>query len=374
MSNSYYIESLELQAQGVAKPSEEHGKTITFIPKTLPGEVVRADVYQERKNTHRAKLIEVIEASDKRVAAGCPHYDSCPSCHYLHTSYQNELEFKKQALARQLQFLYSKKSYKTPSIDIIQSPNRSHYRNRVQLHYRHKYLGFIDSSKDQVLETPECQLIRPELQEAFDSLYRDKSWTREHSGSGHVELYWQDGEVKTHWNKDYAAGGFSQVNQAINNAMGDSILNILEKSNTQFLLDLFSGKGNLSNCYQQKSQCQRLMADISPYNHPDYLQLNLFDDDAFERFTRRFGKPEVDCLLIDPPRAGFKQLEFWLKKLKPKKLIYISCNPQSLANDLRSLVQNGSKFTVETIQLFDMFPGTYHFETLIDINFKRHAK
>ena len=197
---------------------------------------------------------------------------------------------------------------------------------------------------------------------------------KEHTGKGHVELYWKNGKTEINWDQPYAAGGFSQVNEAVNTVMCNSINQQLELAAPNTLLDLFSGQGNLSNDYQQRSDCKRLMADISPFKHSDYLQINLYDDDAIERYTRRFGKEDIDTLLIDPPRSGFPKIADWLAKLKPKHLIYVSCNPRSLAQDIKSIEARGSKFTVKHIELFDMFPGTYHFESLISIQFKKHAK
>ncbi len=375
MKKTLLIESLDLLGQGVAKTQTGSSKKphISFTPKTLPGETIEVSVVKERKNISHTKLESVIEASALREEPNCPHFHECPSCHYLHTSYYNELNIKQAALSREISFLYQKKSLQTPAIKVTPSPTREHYRNRVQLHYRHKYLGYIHAQTDQVLEVPQCQVIRPELQADIDKLYQ-KEWTQEHTGKGHVELYWKNGETQIHWNQPYAAGGFSQVNEAVNEVMCDSINQQLEQAAPNTLLDFFAGKGNLSNDYQVRSQCKRLMADISPYRHSDYLQINLYDDDAMERYIRRFGKEDIDTLLIDPPRSGFPKLADWLAKLKPKHLIYVSCNPRSLAQDIQSIETRGSKFTVKHVELFDMFPGTYHFESLVSIQFKKHAK
>ena len=375
MKNTLLIESLDLIGQGVAKTQSGHAKkpTMCFTPKTLPGETVEVSTVKERKNIIHAKLEKVIEASALREEPSCPHFNECPSCHYLHTSYYNELNIKQEALSKELGFLYQKKQLLAPTIQVTPSPTRDHYRNRVQLHYRHKYLGYINSQTDQVLEVPQCQVIRPELQADIDKLYQ-KEWTKEHTGKGHVELYWKEGETHINWNQPYSAGGFSQVNDAVNQVMCERINQELDNAAPATLLDFFSGTGNLSNDYHERSQCKRLMADISPYKHSNYLQINLYDDDAMERYTRRFGKENIDTLLIDPPRSGFPKLADWLAKLKPKHLIYVSCNPRSLAQDIKSIDARGSKFTVKHIELFDMFPGTYHFESLVSIQFKKHGK
>ena len=102
----------------------------------------------------------------------------------------------------------------------------------------------------------------------------------------------------------------------------------------------------------------------SPEN---FVKLDLFGDDALKLFFRRRGKETFDTLLVDPPRRGFAQLDAWVKKAKPKYLVYVSCNPASLARDLRGL---SSKYEIVTLTLLDLFPATYHFETLIVLRFR----
>ena len=150
MKKRLTIESLDLLGQGVAKVrvSKQSKPNIVFTPKTLPGETIEVDIVKQRKNISHASLNTLIEASPLRQNPACKHYNDCPSCHYLHTSYDNELDIKQAALLHELSFLYQKKQLKTPPIQLIPSPRRDHYRNRIQLHYRHKYLGYINSQTD----------------------------------------------------------------------------------------------------------------------------------------------------------------------------------------------------------------------------------
>ena len=242
MKKTLIIESLDLLGQGVAKTStSSNKKSVCFIPKTLPGETIQASIVKERKNISIAKLESVVEASPLRQVASCPHYAECPSCHYLHTNYDNELAIKQQALHNELSFLYKKEQYQTPEISLSKSPIREAYRNRIQLHYRHKYIGYINGQTNQVLEVPQCKIIRPELQAEFDALY-EKDWTKDTAGKGHVELYWKDGKTEVHWNQPYASGGFSQVNEAVNTVMCDRINQQLELASPNTLLDFSQAK------------------------------------------------------------------------------------------------------------------------------------
>lgn len=354
------IDNISPLAQGVSK----NEKGITFVAKALPGETIKAKIFKQKKQLQFAYCEEVIEASEHRIDPECEHFNQCSGCHYLHTTYEQELNFKQQALAQ-----YSSKLKNLPEIEVIAAEQRLHYRNRIQLHYRHQHLGFIDTLNDQVLPVPKCKIFRPELQAAIDDLYRDKSWAKTHQGRGHVELYWHEGEVKTTWNESYAANGFSQVNEAINEKICNQVTAWLEAINPSSLLDVFSGTGNLSNTFMQNSvQCERTMLDFSQYSHPDFVQINLLEADSLQRFLKRQPKKKsFDCLLVDPPRKGFAALNEWVNKLKPKHLIYVACDPVTLMRDIQNL---SCRYTVESIQLYDMFPGTYHFETVLKLNLK----
>jgi len=357
----FQIENIDGLGQGVSKPNSE----VHFIAKTLPGETGTARVLKQKKNVSIARVDALDIASDHRVEPSCAHFEQCPGCHFLHTDYSNELELKKSVLENS----FRKIELPQGGIQVSRAPQRQHYRNRLQLHYRHKYLGMVDGLLDQVVEIPECQILMPQLQEHLHALYEDKSWTEEHSGNGHCEIYWQDDRVNISWDKPYADGGFTQVNQAVNEMLIDQVKQRALAVPFEHLLDVFSGTGNLSNPIIAEKQVPRRMVDLSDVSHADFMAMNLYDEDALPRFLQRQGLKKFDLMLVDPPRKGFPALNDWVKKLKPKRLIYVSCNPASLAADVRSLT---GKFTLLHLSLLDMFPSTYHFETVATLDFPKH--
>jgi len=141
------------------------------------------------------------------------------------------------------------------------------------------------------------------------------------------------------------------------------------------LLDLFSGTGNLSNAYAAAGGSRVLIdsfTDNSGAARPDNLhQMDLYDDQTLPNFTRRMGNQGFDMILIDPPRRGFPALDSWVKKIKPRYVLYVSCNPASLARDLRNL---GVRFRFKSIQLLDLFPATSHFETLVLLEIRKASR
>lgn len=359
----FEIEHIDPLGQGVSKL----GDKVAFIAGTLPGESGTAEVYKRAKGVQFARLRSLSQSADNRTDPGCPHFSSCPGCQFLHTDYGSELAYKKATLVRYLATL----GITEEDIEVVPAPRRDHYRNRLQLHYRHKYIGLLDTASNQVLEIPHCRILRPELQDEFDRLYQG-DWSEQHSGHGHCEIYFRDGEVSVQWDGDYAHGGFSQVFEEMNVELQQRVQLLLKTSAAATLLDLFSGAGNLSDQFVA-SGGKRVLVDsqVQVNSEPsanNLHQMDLYAEGTLTNFARKVDYSSFDALLLDPPRRGFEGLDLWLKKFKPKHLIYVSCNPASLARDLRSL---SSRFRIRSLQLLDLFPGTAHFETLLMLEIRK---
>ena len=362
----FEIDHIDPLGQGVSKK----GGTITFVAGTLPGETGTAVVYKRARGVQFARLQQLDKTADNRVEPDCPHFDKCPGCQFLHTDYASELAFKKATLARYLAAL----DVSGEAIELVPAPHRLFYRNRVQLHYRHKYIGMLDTVSNTVLEVPQCKIMRQELQSTFDDIYQG-NWTREHSGHGHCELYFKSGEVSVRWDENYAHGGFSQVFEEMNQELQNRVQTQLEQLEVSSLLDLFSGTGNLSDAFDSAGGARVLIdsyIDTASTARPgNFHQMDLYDEQSLPNFTRKAGGLSFDALLIDPPRRGFPGLDSWVKKIKPKHVLYVSCNPASLVRDLRNL---STRFRFKTIQLLDLFPATAHFETLVSLEMRKGSR
>lgn len=356
---TFFIESMDALGQGVHKEPAQ----VTFIAKTLPGEKGVARITSQKKGVRFAELDKLEQAATNRIEPSCPHFSQCPGCAYLHTDYPSELNYKKAALA---QLLYGLK-VDLPEINVSAAPNRLHYRNRVQLHYRHKYIGILDGNNNNVLEVPHCQLPQPELQHAIDQLYQSRDWSKTYTGEGHCELSLIDGQVQEVWNQPYAHGGFTQVNTAMNKTLRALVAELVCSTEPSSVMDLFAGNGNLSDDIVKDAAIKRIMIDVSDNNHADFFQLDLFAEDALLRFKKNTHIKSVDNFLVDPPRKGFPTLNEWVKTFKPRTMVYVSCNAATMARDLKSL---SSPYSIEKIHLLDMFPSTKHFESVVAIKFK----
>jgi 23S rRNA (uracil1939-C5)-methyltransferase len=359
----FEIDHIDPLGQGVSKKAGN----ITFVAGTLPGETGTALVYKRAKGVQFARLQQLDIAADNRVEPECPHFNQCPGCQFLHTDYESELVYKKTTLARALGVL----GVSEEDIDVVPAPRRLSYRNRVQLHYRHKYIGMLDTVSNEVLEVPQCKIMRQEIRPEFDQLYQG-GWTGDHSGHGHCELYFKSGEVSVRWDEDYAHGGFSQVYEEMNLELQQRVQAQMKELGVTCLLDLFSGSGNLSDTFASSGGKRVLIDsyfDTSDKVRPgNFHQMDLYDEHTLPGFTRKSGSSGFDALLVDPPRRGFPELHRWVKKIKPRYVIYVSCNASSLVRDLRNL---GTRFRFKSIQLLDLFPATSHFETLVVLEMRK---
>ncbi len=163
------------------------------------------------------------------------------------------------------------------------------------------------------------------------------------------------------WNKPYSEGGFSQVYEEMNLKLKKILQEELEKQNISGLLDLFGGNGNLSEGLSYKN---RLCVDIyQNLKGEDFLNLNLYEDHALGKILKEIKKRElfVSHLILDPPRSGLRDLHYWLDQIKPKYVAYVSCDPHTMVRDLEKI----QGYSIQKSLLFDFFPSTFHFESLI---------
>lgn len=376
MKIDFRIEHIDPLGQGVFKAeaddsreSDPSERKITFIKKTLPGETGTADVYSEKKGVRFARLIEVQNASPDRIAPECVHYQQCNGCDYQHTTYERELEYKKQALSRHL--------FKFPKVDITVhgATRRLHYRNRIQLHYdkRKKLLGLLDEQQ-KILPVPNCLIIDPSIAFELRALYADNAWLHllaKEPPIGHIEIYAKENKKDGHnvqlsINRPYANGGFTQVNFEMNEKLrswvqkkADAII-----PPKAMVYDLFGGNGNLSARFRNATLVVDKYRKAPEANaHQKFYSLDLYDKTAIKSLIalKAQGIARPNWLIIDPPRSGMKNLVDFLAEFKPDGFIYIACQATSFTRDTAPILKN---YDLESVELFDLFPSTQHFETI----------
>lgn len=358
----FIIEHIDPLGQGVYKD----GENIYFIPKTLPGETGVAKILKSKRNIHFCQLETLEHKSPERNAPACPHFDQCPGCHFLHTGYKSEIEFKSASFEHMLKPLGS------PEFELIQAPERLGYRNRIQLHYskRDRRLGFIQGKQNRILPVPGCKIFRPSLQDEFNKTYSEWNQGKIKQAKrpkGHVEIYQkEDGAIAKTWDKNYAEGGFTQVNKEMNEVLINTLRETLKPLLIESALDLFGGDGNLAQALSSK--VKTLHIDIYPKGEKEgFYSHNLMDENSIDAFSSRVSQKQFDIFLVDPPRSGFKLINQWIERYSPKYIAYVSCHPQTMLRDIRSIER---PYKLHQTKLLDLFPSTFHFEamTLIELS------
>lgn len=372
---NFVIDHLDAFGQGVAKNNSK----ITFIPKTIPGEKGFAFIKKLKKGVIFAilKSLDNLEVSSPlRIESTCPHYQNCSGCNFLHIDYAQEIKEKTKTLQFLLNQLWTKSSIqnKMPTIEVYPAPKRFKYRNRIQLHYNleKSVIGLIDPIENSINQIPHCLLPIEEIGKQLSKLYENNSWKTfvraSDQNTGHIEIYKQENSpISVSVNKPYAQQGFSQVNVEMNNSLQHMIKSKIEsqanRSGNTFIVDLFGGNGNLTKNLKNHKV---IVVDKFSKNFPNgsvnqiFINIDLYSKNALKSLKKQITN-KTHTLVLDPPRSGLKNLDFFAQEISPQYIYYVSCNPHTLTRDIGTILKD---FRLEEIHLYDFFPGTFHFETV----------
>lgn len=394
------IERLNHQGDGIGKINNK----IIFVPKTLPGEVVKITSIKEYKKYSKALSYEIIKKSVNRQDYKCPYYDKCGGCKLGHMSYSSELLFKKEKVENIL------KKYTTISmpIEIVGSPQESAYRNKVTLHIKDGKLGYYQENSHNLISIANCLLLTPKtnmiirkiednlsLGNNGDILIRDTKRETLVSINSSVDIVKTISLLKDDVDSLYinnilvygsknikeelqeyqfniSKESFFQVNtnQALN--LYKEALKLANPTNKDSILDLYCGTGSIG-IYMAK-KCKSVygieinkQAIIDAFSNAKLNHVNNITFEAIDAKVINQRKVSFAITIVDPPRAGLsKEVVSYLNRSKTKKIIYISCNPITLARDLNRL----KEYRVRSIKLFDLFPRTEHVEVVVLLTLK----
>lgn len=376
-----------------------------FVPYSLPGEQVQVELVEEKRGFARAKLVEVLRPSPDRTTARCLHFGVCGGCQYQHSSYENQLKLKKAVVRDQLERIGG--IVNPPVEDVVPSPTVWNYRNAVQFHLSSTgRLGYQGWGTHSVVPISECHLPEPALNEVWPlldleplpgvervelrlgtddeilmALESDKPTAPElnieipisvvHlSPASKLILAGEDYLVMEVHGRAFkvSAESFFQVNTAQAEAMVKHLLGILPLSKSTTLLDIYCGVG-LFSAFLAPLVKRCIGVERSPSACEDYA-VNLDEFDNVELYVGAAEqvlpdlKVEPDIVVVDPPRAGIERAALdAMLQLQPQTIAYVSCDPATLARDLKRLIAGG--YQLQRVTPFDMFPQTYHVETIV---------
>jgi 23S rRNA (uracil1939-C5)-methyltransferase len=412
MSEAVTIEKLVYGGDGLGRlPSGE----VVFVPWSAPGD--KLQVRTTSGKPIKGKIDAVLETSSERTEPRCSVFGLCGGCQWQHITPTAQREWKRKIVVESLARIGQLKD--VPVAETLGSDETAwHYRNRVQWDVQNGRLGYHQAQSNEITSFEHCWIISEPMNRLADWL-QDYFAQNPPEGLQRVEVFTNtegamllslEGEKNSQFKElakalreafpaivgvvhaetrkvfsgeshlietlsgmsyQVSAGSFFQTNrhaaEQMLSVMGQWLL-----PGNETLLDLYAGVGTFSIAF--KERFARILAiESAPTAAADArvnftlngaLHIALLEGDV--RGTLRKMQEHFDTSIVDPPRAGCQpEVLSWLASNIQKQILYVSCNPTTLARDLKSLTDAG--WRIEAVQPLDMFPQTYHVETLVNL-------
>ncbi len=354
------IEDIAFGGKGVGR---QQGKVV-FVPYTIEDELVSAEILREKKQFAEAELVEVTERSPDRIEPECPYFGRCGGCAYQHIDYEHQLAIKSRQVSDVLQRIGKLKDI--PMGPMIPSPKQYRYRNRITVHAQNEIVGFFRRDSHRLLDIEQCPIscdeVNRELRELRGRNPRDGHYTLRAAAGRRV---------------------FSQTNDEVADALRDLVADMVPP-NQDLLIDAYCGAGFFAKALLDRfsrvvgidwDRFAVAAAKEGATEKETYVAGEIEEELArayrsslFEDETARADTPHSFTLIVDPPAAGLSgKMRRTILDLSPTTLIYVSCNPATLARDLKEL---GQKFSITSITPLDMFPQTAEIEVAVHLRVK----
>ena len=396
------IERLDHQGRGIAYIDDK----ITFVENALPGEEVLIKITNSKKKYNEGIVQKYIQKSEKRVDNVCPFYESCGGCNILHMSYNDQLEYKENKIKDIMK--------KYANIDkiskIIKCDKQFNYRNKVTLKVENNIIGYYEKKSYNLVNINKCLIIDNEFNKIINDLKRfnldniyelmirnvdsDNTaltlYLQKDTNCIQIDEYCKKNNIilnKIIKNKDFKCNekskiigklgnfkfiisplSFFQVNTDQTIKLYDKILELLEPNKDDNLLDLYCGTGTIGIYVANKVNKVLGVEIVKDVIHDANInkKINNVNNINFicgntEKIIKDV-KEKYNAIIVDPPRAGLTESIIRdIFRINPDKIVYVSCDPITLARDLKLLQE---KYEVLDVVPVDMFPNTYHVETL----------
>lgn len=392
------IEKLDDFGRGIAHINNK----VIFVKNALPEEEVEIKIINDKNSFSVSEVTNYLKLSKDRIKSKCPYFEVCGGCNLLHLNYENTLTFKQNKIK---ELLKKNKINYDKEIEIIKNDNPFYYRNKISLKIENGKLGYYEENTHKLIEIKECITTKHSINEVIKNykllnLDNAKLTIRSNNNDEilliieskkkdyNIELAKLKEKIKlvgiiyndrTIYGENFfyerinnklfkvSYNSFFQVNENITSKLFDLININTDKDST--VLDLYSGVGTLGIVASTKVKEVYSMEIVknAVLNGITNAKLNKRDNIKFMLgdVSKLISKVDLsfDTLIIDPPRKGLdkKTREFILKKI-PKKIIYVSCDPNTLIRDLKELESN---YEITDFKIMDMFSYTYHVESFV---------
>ena len=347
------IEDIAFGGKGVGR---DHGKAI-FVPYTIQDELVSAEIVREKKQFAEAELVEVKKSSPHRTTPECPYFGHCGGCAYQHIVYEHQLAIRWRQVGDVLKRIGKLKEI--PVRPIIPSPKQYGYRNRITVHAQDGVIGFFRGNSHRLIDVEQCPISSDEVNRELTEL------RRRNPRDGHYTLRTSAGQRV-----------FSQTNDEVAYALRNLVVDLVP-SNQDLLIDAYCGAGFFAKALLDKfrhivgidwdrfaiAAAKEGASEKEAYFAGD-VEEELARTAESSFFETKIGQSSQRSLtlIVDPPATGLSEkVRRTILNLAPTTLIYVSCNPATLARDLKELQ---GRFTIDSVTPLDMFPQTAEIEAV----------
>lgn len=356
-----------------------------FVSLAAAGDKLRVKIIQLKGKTAFAEIVEILKPSAHRIEPKCRYFGRCGGCDFQQMNYEAQLQAKvgiiRDCLSRIGQINYERE------IEIIGSPRDYEYRARAAWHVdtRHRKIGYFQRNSHHVIDVKECPILTAELQNLLTELRGTIEWEsfwaeiveiEAANGGENVSVYSNElveptEQISFQSNGDayfYNANSFFQGNPFLIESL---IETATKNAKGAAALDLYCGVGLFTLPLAKNFntvigvEANETAAGFARKNieHAGHEHADIFTENVSDWLTENINDlREIDFVLLDPPRAGTERETVEnLLKIKPQEISYVSCEPSTLARDLRILSES---YLIESITALDLFPQTHHVETV----------
>jgi 23S rRNA (uracil1939-C5)-methyltransferase len=375
------VTGLAAGGDGVARDA---GGRVTFVPRTAPGDRCRVRITKTTSSLAHAELLEVIQPSEHRIEAPCPHFElGCGGCAWQHVKRDEQLRAKQTIVSGALRRL--------AGLDLhpIKDPAPSYgWRRRARFHIANGRIGLYALGSKRVLPIDHCPQLEPALDAALQAIRvatpPDGELAMLLGETGQIAIGvqqpWKAGEklvgragIVGVVTKDARYGQplveiepalaiepweFAQASLSGNAMLIDVVRGAVGKGPGK-LVELYAGAGNFTRAFLVDDWDVVASDAVAPTTRT--LPVKFIVGEASDVLEKNLGK--IDALVLDPPRTGAAECIDAITRLAPPKVVYVSCDPATLARDAEKLVAAGYQAT--DAWPVDLMPQTAHVEVVL---------
>jgi tRNA/tmRNA/rRNA uracil-C5-methylase (TrmA/RlmC/RlmD family) len=361
------IDTLAFGGEGLGRVDD----FVVFVPFSIPGEEVEVEFTEVKKNFARARLLEVLRASPERVQPVCPHFGDCGGCQYQHLAYPAQLAAKQRQIRELLERVGG--FAEPPVAPTVPCPAPYGYRNRIMVRSqwdkvaRRLVIGFVRHDNRLVADVEQCAIAEPALNEQL------KTVRAQPPPKGGIKVTLRippEGWILPN-------DSFFQNNFHLLPKLVEAAREALRDSGARYLIDAYCGIGffaiecaDLVEAFsgveidKTAIKAARRNLENRRVSNGDFIAGAA--EEWIPALLQRFPARET-VVITDPPRVGCAPAFVKaVREARPAQVIYISCDPATLARDLKELCAGGT-YRLNKVTPVDMFPQTRHIECVADL-------